>query len=192
MPIQSIKFLALIKILSFFQKLFKCLYENFFRFHFISHKLLRWNQQLFNRRVCYTLRLSTWYLRSRFIFDTHSHQTITSIEIPSKNLKLIIHNLYILLITKFICQIMLQSIHKRSASLNKSFNFPTELATQNMYRTEQKPKRIETKINVPSNSWRGMSYIELLDEAMNLLKENKESISDSQKVQLAQLFSLNN
>lgn len=51
-----------------------------------------------------------------------------------------------------------------------------------MYRTEQKPKKVESKINAPSNSWREMSYMELLDEAMNLLKENKESISDSQKV----------
>ncbi|CAD8152995.1 unnamed protein product [Paramecium octaurelia] len=80
---------------------------------------------------------------------------------------------------------MNQSAPKRSSSFGKSFNFPSETSSKesnaSIYLTETKTKKIDRSINVPLNSLREMSLVELLNEAIQLLQENKSNIIDQQK-----------
>ncbi|CAK75847.1 unnamed protein product (macronuclear) [Paramecium tetraurelia] len=80
---------------------------------------------------------------------------------------------------------MNQSAPKRSSSFGKSFNFPSETSQKesntSIYLTETKTKKVDRSINVPLNSWREMSLVELLNEAIELLQENKSNIIDQQK-----------
>ena len=41
-----------------------------------------------------------------------------------------------------------------------------------------KTKKIDRSIHVPLNSWRELSLVELLNEAIELLEENKSKIID--------------
>ncbi|CAD8062976.1 unnamed protein product [Paramecium sonneborni] len=80
---------------------------------------------------------------------------------------------------------MNQSAPKRSSSFGKSFNFPLEISSKDsnrsIYYTEIKTKKIDRSIHVPLNSWRELSLVELLNEAIELLEENKAQIIDQQK-----------
>ncbi|CAD8149516.1 unnamed protein product [Paramecium pentaurelia] len=74
---------------------------------------------------------------------------------------------------------------KRSFSVGKSFQIQSEHSSKDsnkfIYLTEIKIKKIDKSINVPLNSWRDLSLFEMLDEAIDLLKQNKSKINDQQK-----------
>lgn len=76
----------------------------------------------------------------------------------------------------------MNSVSKRSSSLDKSFKIQSEYSSKDsnkfIYLTEIKNKKIDKSIHVPLNSFRELSLFELLDEAIDLLKENKTKISD--------------